>query len=106
MKAGSVIVDLSADGGGNCEDTLPGETVKAGNVTIAAPLNVPSLLGDDASNLYSHNLYNLLELMLKDNIVTIDWSDEVLAKTVLTYAGKIHDDAVKHPTTASAAKVA
>ncbi len=106
MKSGAVIVDLSAEGGGNCEETQPGETVKAGNVTIAAPLNVPSLLGDDASKLYSHNQYNFLALMLKDNIVTIDWSDEVLSKTVLTYAGKMHDDAVSRNTTKAAAKVA
>jgi NAD(P) transhydrogenase subunit alpha len=106
MKAGSVIVDLSAEGGGNCEETRPGETVRVGNVTISAPLNVPSLLGDDASNLYAHNLYNLLELMLKDNIITIDWSDEVLARTVLTHAGKMHTDAVNLHTAPSAAKVA
>ena len=106
MKAGAVIVDLSAEGGGNCEATVPGETVKIGNVTICAPLNVPSLLGDDASNLYSHNQFNLLALMLKDNIITIDWSDEVLAKTVLTHAGKMHDDAVAHKAKTSAAKVA
>jgi NAD(P) transhydrogenase subunit alpha len=106
MKAGAVIVDLSAEGGGNCEDTKPGETVKIGNVTIAAPLNVPSLLGDDASNLYSHNQYNLLALMLKDNIMTIDWSDEVLAKTVLTHAGKMYDEAAHPHDAKSAAKVA
>jgi NAD(P) transhydrogenase subunit alpha len=94
MKAGAVIVDLSAEGGGNCADTRPGETAKIGNVTIAAPLNVPSLLGDDASNLYAHNQYHLLALMLKDNIVTIDWSDEVLAKTVLTHGGKMYDAAI------------
>jgi NAD(P) transhydrogenase subunit alpha len=105
MKAGSVIVDLSAEGGGNCEDTKPGETVRLGNVTIVAPLNVPSLLGDDASNLFSHNQYNLLELIIKDNIVTIDWSDEVLAKTVLTHAGKMFDLADAHKNT-SPAKVA
>ena len=45
MKAGAVIVDLSAEGGGNCEDTRPGETARVGGVTIVAPLNVPSLLG-------------------------------------------------------------
>jgi NAD(P) transhydrogenase subunit alpha len=106
MKAGAVIVDLSAEGGGNCEDTEPGATVKVGNVTIVAPLNVPSLLGDDASNLYSHNQYNLLELMLKNNIVTIDWSDEVLAKTMLTHAGKLHDADGKQQNAQSAAKVA
>ncbi|MGD0142916.1 MAG: NAD(P) transhydrogenase subunit alpha [Rhizomicrobium sp.] len=89
MKAGAVIVDLSAEGGGNCEDTQPGETVQIGQVTILAPLNVPSLLGEDASELYAKNVFNLLALMLKDNIVTIDWTDEVLAKTALTHAGKV-----------------
>jgi NAD(P) transhydrogenase subunit alpha len=106
MKSGAVIVDLSAEGGGNCEDTQPGATVRAGNVTIAAPLNVPSLLGDDASTLYSHNQFNFLALMLKDNIISIDWTDEVLAKTVLTHAGKMYDDAVTHHSTKAAAKVA
>lgn len=106
MKSGAVIVDLSAEGGGNCEDTQPGATVRAGNVTIAAPLNVPSLLGDDASTLYSHNQVNFLALMLKDNIISIDWTDEVLAKTVLTHAGKMYDDAVTHQSTKAAAKVA
>src|ERR1700728_1987119 len=65
MKAGAVIVDLSADGGGNCEDTVPGETTQIGQVTIVAPLNVPSLLGEDASELYSKNQYNLLALFVK-----------------------------------------
>jgi NAD(P) transhydrogenase subunit alpha len=88
MKAGSVIVDLSAQGGGNCEDTRPGQTTRIGNVTIVAPLNVPSLLGEDASELYAKNQYNLLALMMKDNVITIDWSDEVLAATVLTHAGE------------------
>ena len=88
MKAGAVIVDLSAEGGGNCEDTRPGETALVGHVTIVAPLNVPSLLGEDASALYAKNQYNLLALMMKDNIIDIDWSDEILARTVLTHAGE------------------
>jgi NAD(P) transhydrogenase subunit alpha len=95
MKAGAVIVDLSAEGGGNCEDTVPGETVKIGLVTIVAPLNVPSLLGGDASELYSKNQHNLIALMMKDNIITIDWTDEILAKTALTHAGKLCDADVK-----------
>ena len=89
MKAGAVIVDLSAEGGGNCEDTVPGETTTVGLVTIVAPLNVPSLLGEDASELYAKNQYNLLALMMKDNIITIDWTDEVLAGTALTHAGAL-----------------
>ena len=95
MKAGAVIVDLSAEGGGNCEDTVPGKTTRVGEVTIVAPLNVPSLLGEDASELFAKNQYHLLELFVKDNIVTIDWTDEVIAKTCLTHAGKLTKDAPK-----------
>ncbi|HQT85440.1 MAG: NAD(P) transhydrogenase subunit alpha [Acidiphilium sp. 37-64-53] len=88
MKAGSVIVDLSAEGGGNCEASVPGETVRVGGVSIAAPLNVPSCLPADASALYARNVFNLLALMLKDNVITIDWQDEILAHTAITHAGK------------------
>jgi NAD(P) transhydrogenase subunit alpha len=89
MKPGSVIIDLSAEGGGNCESSKPGETIRVGMVTIAAPFNVPSLLNEDASTLYAKNLHNLLALMLKDNIITIDWTDDVIAQTALTHDGKI-----------------
>jgi NAD(P) transhydrogenase subunit alpha len=95
MKSGAVIVDLSAEGGGNCEETRPGETTVVGAVTVVAPLNVPSLLGEDASTLYSKNQYNLLLLMMKDNIITIDWSDEILAKTVLTHDGQMKNQATE-----------
>jgi NAD(P) transhydrogenase subunit alpha len=93
MKPGAVIVDLSAEGGGNCDDTKPGETTRIGLVTIVAPLNVPSLLGQDASELYSRNILNLLDLMLKENVIALDWNDEVLAKTVLTHDGRHRRDA-------------
>jgi len=96
MKSGAVIIDLSAEGGGNCVDTLPGETIKIGDVTIVAPLNVASLLSRDASDLYSKNLYNLLTLILKDNVISIDWKDEVLAKTVLTHAGILKNGVTLH----------
>jgi NAD(P) transhydrogenase subunit alpha len=89
MKAGSVIVDLSAEGGGNCEDSQPGATIRVGGVTIVAPLNVPSSLGQDASELYSKNIYNFLALILKDNVLKIDWTDEVIQGTALTHAGKL-----------------
>ena len=64
-------------------------------MTIVAPLNVPSLLGEDASELYAKNQYNLLALMMKDNVITIDWDDEILAKTALTHAGELRGDAAK-----------
>ena len=95
MKAGSVIVDLAAEGGGNCEYTQPGETIQVGQVTIVAPLNVPSLLGEHASELYAKNQYNLLELMIKDKAVKLDWEDEVIAKSCLTHGGEIKNEAAK-----------
>ncbi len=88
MKRGAVIVDLSADGGGNCEATIPGETTRIGHVTIVAPLNVPSLIGEDASLLYAGNVANLLGLMLKSNVLSMDWDDEILAATVFTHDGR------------------
>ena len=114
MKAGAVIVDLSADGGGNCEDTRPGETARIGEVTIVAPLNVPSLLGEDASELYAKNQYNLLALIMKNNLIEIDWTDEILAKTALTHDGAIKNEvedsapagSAKTPSVNPAAKVA
>jgi len=96
MKPGAVIVDLSAEGGGNCEDTVPGETTKIGTVSIVAPLNMPSLLAQDASELYAKNVAALLALMMKDNIVTLNWDDEVLAGTVLTHEGKPRSGKTEH----------
>jgi NAD(P) transhydrogenase subunit alpha len=95
MKAGAVIIDLAAEGGGNTEYTQPGETIQVGQVTIVAPLNVPSLLGEHASELYSKNQYNLIELFVKDKAINIDWTDEVLAKTCLTHAGEIKNEMAK-----------
>lgn len=106
MKSGAVIVDLSAEGGGNCEDTQPGQTTRVGAVTIVAPMNVPSLLGRDASELYAKNQYALLALMMKDNIVVIDWTDEVIAKTALTHDGKLCDAGAKPDEGAETAKPA
>jgi NAD(P) transhydrogenase subunit alpha len=109
MKPGAVIVDLSAEGGGNCECTKPGVTTVVGLVTILAPLNVPSLLGLDASELYSKNQYNFIALMMKDNVIKIDWKDEILAKTVLTHDGVLSKDGAAHapkqPEPATAQKV-
>ncbi|HTE41377.1 MAG TPA: NAD(P) transhydrogenase subunit alpha [Steroidobacteraceae bacterium] len=95
MKAGSVIIDLAAEGGGNCEYTQPGETVQVGQVTIVGPLNVPSMLGEHASELYAKNQYNLIELFLKDKAINLDWTDEVIAKSALTHAGEIKNEAAK-----------
>jgi NAD(P) transhydrogenase subunit alpha len=95
MKAGSVIIDLAAEGGGNCEYTKPGETIQVGQVTIVGPLNVPSMLGEHASELYAKNQYNLIELFIKDKAINMDWTDEVIAKTALTHAGEIKNEAAR-----------
>jgi len=84
MKPGSVIVDLAAEGGGNCVGTVPGQTVQRHNATILAPLNVPSMLAQHASELYAKNLLALLELFVRDGRIELDWEDEVIAKTALT----------------------
>jgi proton-translocating NAD(P)+ transhydrogenase subunit alpha len=86
MKVGSVIVDLAADSGGNCEYTKPGEVIRVGRTTIVAPLNVPSLLAEHASELYAKNVLSLLELIIHDGKIAPDWTDEVLAKTALIRA--------------------
>jgi NAD(P) transhydrogenase subunit alpha len=95
MKNGAVIIDLAADGGGNCEYSVPGETTQIGQITIAAPFNVPSLLAEHASELYAKNLLNLIGLFIKDAAINLDWDDEILAKTVLTHQGEIKNAAAK-----------
>lgn len=95
MKDGAVIIDLAAEGGGNCEYTQPGETIQVGQVTIVAPLNVPSLLAEHASELYAKNQLNLIELFVKEGEINIDWEDEVLSKTALTHGGEIKNEAAK-----------
>ncbi len=82
MKPGSVIVDLAAETGGNCELTQPGETIDHGGVTIAGPLNLASSGALHASEMYARNLYNFVALLLKDGALSVDWNDELLAKTV------------------------
>jgi NAD(P) transhydrogenase subunit alpha len=66
MRAGSVVVDLAGESGGNCELTTPGETVVHHGVTITAPLNLPASMPEHASELYARNVTALLELMLDD----------------------------------------
>ncbi|MGH9376374.1 MAG: Re/Si-specific NAD(P)(+) transhydrogenase subunit alpha [Terriglobia bacterium] len=89
MKPGSVIVDLAAETGGNCELTSPGQEIVHGRVNILGPLNVPSMVSEDASQMYAQNLYNFLSLFVKDGQIHFDWDDEVIAKTALTYQGEV-----------------
>jgi NAD(P) transhydrogenase subunit alpha len=96
MKAGSVIVDIAAETGGNCELTEPGSNVVTANgVTIIGPLNLPASTPIHASEMYARNLYNFLELSIKDGALALDWSDELIAKTCLTHAGEIKHEATR-----------
>jgi NAD(P) transhydrogenase subunit alpha len=89
MKPGSVIIDLAAEGGGNCELTQAGEQLDHNGVTIYGPLDVPSMLAVHASEMYAKNLLNFLTPMIQDGQLTPDWDDEVLTGSVLTHAGEI-----------------
>jgi NAD(P) transhydrogenase subunit alpha len=89
MSPGSVIVDLAAEGGGNCELTEPGETVVREDVTIVGPLGLASRMPDHASSLYARNVQSLLGLMVKDGELALDFDDEVIAGACITRDGQI-----------------
>lgn len=81
MAAGSVIVDLAAETGGNCELTRPGETIDAGGVTIAGPLDLASSGAVHASEMFARNVFNFASLLVSDGALVLDWDDELVAKT-------------------------
>ena len=90
MKPGSVIVDLAAERGGNCDLTEQGKTVVAHGVTILGPENVPSELAYHASQMYGKNMQTLLELILdEEGNLNLDFNDEIVAGTVVAHQGEI-----------------
>ena len=89
MRPGSIIVDLAAEGGGNCELTRAGETVTHADVRIEGPLDVASSMARNASEMYARNLYHFISPALSDGALAIDWEDEVFAGSVLTRGGEI-----------------
>jgi H+-translocating NAD(P) transhydrogenase subunit alpha len=89
MKPGSVIVDLAAETGGNCELTEPGETVLRHDVKIIGPLNLPSGMAEHASQLYARNIESLLGLMIEDGQLKLDFEDEVIAGACITRGNEI-----------------
>jgi NAD(P) transhydrogenase subunit alpha len=95
MKAGSVVIDLAAEQGGNCELTRAGETVLHGGVKIVGPVNLPATLPYHASEMYARNLFNFLKPALPKGALVIDWSDEVFAGAVLTHEGQIKHEATR-----------
>ena len=91
MKSGSVIIDLAAESGGNCVSTKVGETAVVNGVSIYGASNITSSISQDASALYSKNLFNFFNLLVnqESNQVDIDWEDEIVVNTLITKDGKI-----------------
>jgi NAD(P) transhydrogenase subunit alpha len=90
MRPGSVIIDLAAGQGGNCEFSKPDEEINHNGVLILGPTNLAATLGHDASTVYSRNVLALFQLLLKDEgKIEIDTNDEIIEGTLLTHAGEI-----------------
>ncbi|MBA3496983.1 MAG: Re/Si-specific NAD(P)(+) transhydrogenase subunit alpha [Gemmatimonadota bacterium] len=89
MKPGAVIVDLGADGGGNCELSRPGETTAVGGVTVMAPLNVPASMPLHASLLFSRNLTAFLLAFTKEGAFALDLDDDIQQGALVTHAGEV-----------------
>jgi NAD(P) transhydrogenase subunit alpha len=89
MKAGSVIVDLAAETGGNCVVSKPGETVEAHDVTIIAPLNVPSTVAFHASQMFGRNIFELLKHLVKDGVLQLEPTDEITGAMLMTHDGRV-----------------
>jgi NAD(P) transhydrogenase subunit alpha len=96
MKPGSVIVDLAAETGGNCELTEAGETIVRHGVTIVGPVNLASTMPDHASSLYARNVQALLQLMVgEEGELKLDFEDEVLAGACITRDGEVVHEGAK-----------
>ena len=94
MAAGSVIVDLAAPNGGNCEMTVPGETVSRHGVTIHGVLNLPSDMSIHASSMYSRTLSAFITEFVKEGALTLDFEDEIIAGSCVTHEGRIVNERV------------
>jgi NAD(P) transhydrogenase subunit alpha len=89
MRPGSVIVDLAADGGGNCELSRPGETVRAHGVTILAPLNLSATMPTHASLLFARNLYAFMQAFTADKTFKLDLADDIQDGALITHEGEV-----------------
>ncbi|MGZ4942380.1 MAG: NAD(P) transhydrogenase subunit alpha [Halobacteriota archaeon] len=90
MRPGAVIIDLAAESGGNCELTQSGKTVKEHGVTIVGPQNLPSRVAFHASQMYAKNLQSFLSLLVsKEGVLTREFTDEILASSLLVNAGEV-----------------
>lgn len=105
MKPGSVIVDLAAEQGGNCACTEPGKDVVRNGVTIVGPLNLPSSMPVHASQMYAKNISTLLQYLIKDGELQLNFEDDIIDSTCVTYGGEIRNQRVKDALTVEGVKV-
>ena len=89
MKKGSVIIDLAAENGGNCQDTVAGEVKNINGVTIDGTLNFPSMMQVHSSQLYAKNISTFISHMTKEGTIEIDMEDEIISGSIFTHQGKI-----------------
>ncbi len=89
MAPGSVIMDVAAERGGNCELTRPGEEVEEGGVRIFGPLNLPSSIPYHASQMYAKNITTFLKYLVKDGQLVLNREDEIVRETLVTHAGEV-----------------
>ncbi|HEX8075883.1 MAG TPA: hypothetical protein VF545_12990, partial [Thermoleophilaceae bacterium] len=105
MKPGSVVVDLAASAGGNCELTEPGQTVERHGVKIVGAMDLAAEMPDHASQLYARNVQSLLELLVsKEGALELNWDDEILAGACITRDGEIVHEGAKQAAGAAAAQ--
>ena len=92
MQQGSIIVDLAAEAGGNCKLTKLDKDEVVNGVTIIGPSNLPSEVAQDASSLYAKNLFNFVSLMIKDGKLNLDFNDDIIKMSCVSYNGKVYDN--------------
>jgi NAD(P) transhydrogenase subunit alpha len=95
MPNGSVIVDIAAERGGNCELTRPGESFVHGGVTVLGPTNLPSSVPFHASQMYASNASAFSKLLVKDGAIRVNLEDEILRETLVTHEGQIVNPRVR-----------
>lgn len=95
MMPGAVIIDMAAETGGNCEVTVPGETITLNHVTINGPLNLPSTASIHASEMFSQNIYNYLIPFVTEEGLVLNLEDEVVQGSLITYQGEVVSDRIK-----------
>ena len=89
MQPGSVIVDISIDQGGNCEITTPGAVETKHRVIIQGINNIPGMLSTSSTIMFSRNIYNLLDYLIKEGKIFLNMSDEIVSSIIVTQNGKI-----------------